>query len=429
MKKSLLIILILSSLLGCQKSGDVTNPTPTPEKYSDKIILKDIEVVGTTSVKLTWSQLENEKFIEYNVFREEDLGSGIAQLNMIRIQNKEQTTYTDTDVPYKSNVRYFITATLQPPTYLSIRSNTRTYSRPTANLLSLTPHDVLYNKDDKLLYLIENSGVISLYDVTTDAVIKTINTGATLGYCDLGVFNGKKELYVSRNDGWVFVYDAVTLDKITQINTGINGSSVVVSKNQLFVSSSNYGQHAPMKVFSRATGAKISETKNAEIRRLKVIPNTETDLLSIESATFQNVYKFDANGALTNTLYQPSYPGSVYINWRAVEVFSDGSKYIASVDGDILNKDMSYSGKLAVTNTTTTYTTFAFNSTQSAIYAGSNNKTIDFYTVPNYNQTKSITASGIPFKLFDFGDQLLCVSIVTRPSLFASGTAVEKLKK
>jgi hypothetical protein len=354
------------------------------------------------SIRISWSVLDTANFVSYTLLRRDD--SGEPQIEINRFYKKNETAVTDRNVPYSPTVQYQVIGNLSSGK--TIISNVVTYSRSTIQPLNIAPYDIIYS--DKLLYFFEKSGKISIYN--TDGVLaKSIATQATIGYCDFGTYNGKKELYVPRNDGWIFVYDALTLEKITQISTGLTNSCVVYYNNNLYVSTSAW-TNRPVKVLSRASGALISETGDFDITRFKRIPNSSLELLEISiniGPVDQDYYKFTADGALvshSNDRYHGDYP----LDHNIFEFFPDGSKYITSSSGAVYNKDMTYLASLPRGNLL--FTTFSINQSENLIYAGCQTKNIKVYTVNNFNEVKTLSTKAYPYKIFDTGNQLLCIS-------------------
>jgi hypothetical protein len=126
--------------------------------------------------------------------RRDDLGEDLVVIN--QFYKKDKTVVTDHSVPYSPTVQYQVIGNLSSGK--SVESNVITYSRKTIQPLKIAPYDIIYS--DNLLYFFEKNGKISIYN--KDGVLnKSIATQATIGYCDFGTYNGKKELYVPRNDG------------------------------------------------------------------------------------------------------------------------------------------------------------------------------------------------------------------------------------
>jgi hypothetical protein len=409
MKKLVNVAFVLILFFGCKKDDEKATPEPA-KKFSDKIVLNEVKVTGN-EVTLSWSELDVTDFVSYSITRSQLDATPMYGLNIIN--NIEQTSYIDKNVPYSTTVRYQIIGTLKSGK--NITSNTVTYNRPQIKVYAINPYDIIYSKNDQLLYLIEKNGIVSIYDIAQGTISKSINTSATLGYGDIGTFNGKKELYIPRTDGWVFVYDAITLEKIAQLSTGLNNSSVVYHNNNLYVSTSAWTRQ-PLKVISRTTGLKIAETGDFDLTRIRRVPNTDLELVEISmyiAPTDQDRYRFSTNGVVQNH-WNDIYHGDHVLDADIFDFFPDGSRYITSGNGAIYNKDMTYITTLPRGNLF--FSSYAFSESENQIYATSQTTpSIEVFSMNSYNHIKSIATPSNPYKVFDLGgNQLLCVSSVNQ---------------
>ncbi|MDB5112824.1 MAG: hypothetical protein JWR67_3938 [Mucilaginibacter sp.] len=418
MKKLLLVALVALMIFGCKKNNTPgivpITPDQKPKTYSNKIVLNDVKVAAD-SLKLSWSMLDTAKFTQYSLFRRDYPGGQMLPIK--QLYKKDETSVADVSVPYSPLVQYQVVGSLSSGTLIS--SNIVSYSRPNITVLNINPFDVIYSNTDQLLYFFEKNGNISIYDLQKNAITKTISTAATIGYCDFGSYNGKKELYVPRTDGWIFVYDAATLEKITQISIGLSTSCVVFDNNNLFVSTAAWTQR-PLKVYNRATGQKIAENGDFELTRFKKVPNSNTDLLEITitiGPTDQDYYKFMPNGTFVSHM-NDTYHGDYPLDASIFEFFPDGGKYITSSSGAIYNKSMIYETSLPRGNLS--FTTFALNQVNQLIYAGCQNKNVEVYSMNNYTHVKTITTNAYPFKIFDNNDKILCISKTTMFNSYSS---------
>lgn len=407
-KKILIAIFLIATIAGCKKSGKDSTPSQPvkkPNTYSDKIIL-DTVIFKNDSSKLSWSTLDTSNFLKYTLYRI-DNGSKVMVKEFFK---REQTTFVDIYNPRNETILYQVVGSLYSGA--SISSNAIQFALPALKVQDINPFDVLYNKEDQLLYLITEYGRIAIYDLKKDTITKTIETNVTTGFSDLGTFNNKKELYVPRGDGYVYIYDAITLNKITQINVGTASSSVVFNNNNIFVSHDfSFSVDNAISVFNRATGGLVTQTGRNNYSRLKKVPNSNTNLLEIsirESPVDQDYFKFSADGEfLTKEI--DGYHGERPLNPNIFEFFPDGRHYITSTEGAIYSQDMVYQGKLAK-EYSYTFTTFAINQTSQLIYGGTSLRTIEVYSASNYSNIKSIKTRSYPFKLFDDDNKILCVS-------------------
>ncbi len=412
---------LLAVLSSCKKEED------GPQVFSDKIVLRDPEL-RADSLALTWSQLDNTAFQEYTVLRR------ISPTDQGQILNPyypalKATRFIDKDVPYAPYVEYEVQGRLsagQP-----IISNRVSYQRPEIKTLNLRPFDVQFDRQRRQLYFFDKTGVISLYDLATKQLSRSLSTAATIGYCDFGTYQGVGELYVPRNDGWVFVYNAQTLEKIDQINVGSAASCVVANNGLLFVSTasttSSYGYYyRPLRVYSRAGKNLIAEAGSETSSRFKRVPNTTTDLIELtlnSSPVDQHYYGFTAGGTPTAN-FADRYHGDYPIDASLFEIFPNGSKYITSTAGAIFTKDLVYEASLPKGNLT--FTSFDFDAAGQAIYAGTATKSVEVYATNGYTHQRSFKTKGYPYRIFQDGSNgVLCVSSVTpvSSSSYSYGTS------
>jgi hypothetical protein len=400
---------LLGVLVSCKKEVD------SPQVFSDKIVLRDPEL-RADSLALTWSQLDNTAFQGYAVLRR------ISPTDQGQLLNSSYpalttTHFTDADVPYAPYVEYEVQGRLaagQP-----ISSNRVSYQRPEIKTLSVQPFDVQFDRQRRQLYFFDKTGVISQYNLATNQLTKTLNTAATIGYCDFGTYQGVSELYVPRNDGWVFIYNAQTLEKIDQINVGSAAACVVASNGLLFVSTSStastYGYYyRPLRVYSRASKNLLSEAGSETSSRFKRVPNTTTDLVELTlniSPVDQHYYGFTASGTPT-TNFADRYHGDYPVDASLFEIFPNGSKYITSTAGTIFTKDLVYEASLPKGNLT--FTSFDFDAAGQAIYAGTTTKSVEIYATNGYTHQRSLKTKAYPYRIFQDGSNgVLCISSVT----------------
>lgn len=400
MKTISILLILITIYTSCKKEN-----APAQNSYPDKIVLNNLQT-SQDSVVLSWSVLSNPDFYSYSVIRKEsssDQGVAISNYNYDSLNTK----FVDKDVPYTPYLSYQVIGYLwngQP-----IKSNEMSYSRPEIKLIDIDPFDVQFDDQNRLLYFFEKGGKISIYNLQNNQIVKSINTGATIGYCDFGVHNGTKELYVPRNDGWVFIYNAQTLDVIDQVNVGLATSCVVFNNSILYVSSSAW-TYRPLKVYSRATKNLIAENGDFDLTRFKRIPNSNTELIEITiniGPTDQDYYSFGANGNFIlhrDDIYHGDYP----LDASIFELFPSGNKYITSSSGAIYNKNMTFEAVLPRGNLQ--FTSFCFDGLQS-IFCGTTSKTVEVYSQANYFHLRSIPTKGYPYRIFkDGGNGFICVS-------------------
>ncbi|MBW3128478.1 hypothetical protein [Hymenobacter profundi] len=407
MPRLLPFFLLLLTLFACQKEDDADEP----KSYSDKIVLQDLVLAGD-SIKLTWSKLEDATLKEYRVVRREETNGPESILNRFYPPSGSSlaTKFTDDAVPYVPTLEYQVVGVLTSGQM--VNSNIVTHKRPEIKIINAVPFDVQFDSQRRVLYFFENDGKISQYDLAKSQVTKSIKTDATIGYCDFATYNGTPELYVPRNDGWIFIYNAETLDKIDQFNVGSPATCVVANHDLLFVAANNSSwPYRPVQVYSRASKTLVSQSTyyTSGNPRLKRIPNTDTELLSIGSSN-QQYYSFSPKGDLLNQSqgYYSNYP----LDANILELFPSSRKYLSSSSGVIYSISQGYEASLPKGNLA--YTSFLIDAAERYIYAGTSTKSVEVYTNNNYVQTRSIKTKAYPYRLFQDGSNgLLCISSTT----------------
>lgn len=413
LKITFFIPILAIFISSCESRNDLF----AEHSYHDRIELEEIENFGD-SVKLTWSKLDTISFIEYYVLRNEgkvlyDVINFHSSGNVIaRIIDKDITSYIDMDLLYAEQVSYRIAGVLafnSNTTPTVIYSNAQELIRTDVALLNVNPIDILCDKNRDLLYFIEESGTITVYNYATNEIENSIDVQATIGYCDIKNYNFRSELYVPRNDGWVFVYDAITLEKIDQIHIGHPSVCVVANNGQLFVSTDEWTRN-PLKVFDRSTKSFIDESGEYDWTRLKLVPGSNTELIEISLSVFPadlNYYSFHTNGQTLNRKndkYHNDYP----LDADIFEMFPTGNKIITAMEGAIYSKDLTYESRLLKGNLE--FSTFAFTKDNKYILAGcSNNKSIEKFSISGYENEGTYETKGYPFKLF-IDDKIICIS-------------------
>jgi len=371
----------------------------------DKIVLNELEDFED-SVKLTWSGLNNVGFNEYIIYRWADQISDPFYADVIaRIEDVNVTSFIDNEPPHTTNLEYQVVGLrwLEDPIF----SNKQELIRNDIVNLEISPFDMLHDKNQNLIYFIEESGIISIYDYSIDKIIKTIDTQAELGYSALGFHNNKNELYVPRNDGFVFIYDANTLQKIDQIDVGLYASSVVYNDGKLFISNGN----ALSKVFDRDTKSILEYFGDNRSTRLKLIPNSNTEIveitLYIHSPTEIDYYSFDESGQEINHI-NDRYNGDYPLDAKIFNIFPSGSKIITSKKGAIYTKSLTYESSLPPSNFV--FSSFAFSNDNNYILGGhTDNKSIEKFSTTDYTHQGSYETVGFSLQLF-VNDKIISVS-------------------
>lgn len=436
MRKIYNVLFLLSSimfLISCEKD-DVSPDVDNSKTYSNRIILNDLEISGDF-VKLTWSKLDTIKFTGYLIVRknQKDLIINPNDYNsesiISRIYDPSITSFVDKDVLSNPYLEYQVIGLLSNN---FIFSNSKTYERPDLKVFNFGDIDVLPDLANNRFYFIEKGvGKISIFNYESLKVEKSISVNAKIGYSSIGVYNNVTELYVPRSDGWVFVYNAETLEKIDQIDIGRPSSCVVNNNGYLFISTSAWTDQ-PLKVFNRATKKQVSEDGDFEDTRIRLIPNTNSEIIDVTiniGPTDLDYYKFDSDGnfiARKNDRYHGDYP----LDANIFQFFPDGKKFITSNEGAIYDVDLNYLSRLPKGDFL--FSDYAFNLNSSIIYSAcSNSKSIVSYSIPNYEKIKEYQTQGYPYKIFRKDNVLICISKTKKTDGYynnPSGMIIEKIQ-
>ncbi len=389
----LIAIFTLFCISSCKKSKHT-------DLSATQIVLSPLKVSGN-KIELNWSKLNNDSLQMYRIIKTFD-SSNISNYLYITV-DKSTTTYTDS-TPLAPYVQYYVVAYL--PSGHAIISNKQTNNRTDFEFMSIWPQDVIFDRDSRQLYIYSSTGDIVDYDLQTNKAVKTIKTYADIGACTIGTYNGIKELYVARTDGWLFIYNAATLDQIDQINVGGQLYDIACNGDILYVCGTS-SMNNTLFAYSRNTKSIVSKLPNSGsgVTRIKLIPNTNSELIGITDHDDLFHYKFNAGTYVsTQHAYLSSYSFSTYI----FEMYPDGSNFISSESGTIVGNNLVYISNLP--HGTIIFTSFDFDNTNQLIYAGCSINTIQAYSMSNYQLTRSVKTQGMPSKIFFDNGNLISVS-------------------
>jgi len=412
MKTSRLLLFIMASLLAmtaCKKDSD---PEPAPV-YTDKVVLNDLVVTGD-SVKLSWSRLDNDRFLAYLVIRRTYKSNGEYQYYpyLVEIDDRSVTTYTDRNLPYAPYVEYQVVAGLStsiPESPELIYSNIRSVERPNIKVFPMTIYDMIPDVSNKRCYIIESdSGKISILDYQNESVTRSVKTNAKIGYCAIGSYNGQNELYVPRNDGWIFIYNSETLEKADQISLAKSVTSLAVNQGTIFACGQDYNYY-DNKIWAvdRVTKTILSTNDGNYDQHFAVIPGTQTELIGVPvySGYYMSWYEYNPAGIKTNEkdVYGLQNPNSV------IKIFPDGQQFITSDMAMIYNRNLDLVIQLPHGNYT--FSDYAIDPSGAILYAGSNNsRCVISYSIPGYEQVAEYKTKGYPLRVFLDGNTLISLS-------------------
>lgn len=419
MKKLLALIFILGamvSVIGCQDDDDEPI-VEIPEIKHGEIILKELKIVNDT-IQIEWEKNKNDIYRSYRIMRR-SYGNmddkEITNYTVLADLYPERMSIKDNQPPIHPYVEYQILGVVSLDSI--VHSNSRVYERPNLNTFKFNVHHIIPDLSNNRFYIIESQqGIISIFDYEKQEIIKSINTEAEISYCSIGEFNNVKELYVPRNDGWVFIYNAETLESIGRIDITFPSSCVVNNNGILFVSTGySYSWNGrPIKAYDRRTKKMIAEGGDYNNTRLRVVPNTNTDLLEItlnSGSSNQYYYKFNINDSYIYRQYD-RYHGDYALDHEIFQFFPDAQKYITSSKAIIYDINMNYVNRLPVGNISVS--DFAFNENSSLIYCASNNRRkIISFSYPDMERMKEYKTTGYPYKIFRKDNMMICISSTT----------------
>lgn len=408
MKKILLAFVSFWIITSCRdSSNEVVSPPSTQQpQVENQIILTSTFNANTEAISLNWTISANTSYSGFRVMRA-DTDGGIQNGTGTEVGFNNGTSFNLTSiVPFKALLEYQVIGIKSNGE--QVKSNIIKLERPEIKLLNLKVFDAQFEKTSGKLFLLDTDGKIALYDVNTGAIINQINTNATLGYSDIGYYNGDLELYVPRSDGWVDIYNGNNLALKDQIyfDNGIN--STIYHDGKLFASTTNY---KPIKCKDRGTKSLISESTSYYAGRMKKI--IEGGLIKLYTITQNStptdlhLFNFDLNGNFVND-QSDTYHGDYPLGHRIFDSLPNG-RIITSNSGTVYNSQMIFQNNLPSGNLK--LSSFDYDST--SIIAGNMNKTIDFYDINSYTKTKSVSTSKFPVKVFSYGNKVVSISSIT----------------
>ena len=395
MKLKFILLLITSvwlfSLLSCKKNNN------------SQFLLSG-KVSGNV-ITLTWTNLNTPSLTGYTVYRIAD--SNFTSPSPYVSLSKNTTTMTDT-LLLAPKVQYYVVATYAGQPLET--TNKVNISRSDINFASIIPYDALYDQNNQVIYVYSSSGNIAVYDLNTKKWTQQISLNSSIGYCDIGVYNGKTELYIPRSDGWLFIYDAATLTQIDQINVGSELYSVTYNNGLLFIdgvigtSGNDY-----IVSYNRPSKSLVGQVNIIGNTRLRLVPGTNSEFYGVSSFYDLFYFKFDGNGNYVSRIINNNFSGSSLPNPGIFEVFPNGNDMINTSTGIIFNKSLVYMSNLPYGNNF--YSSFCFDNTNQLIYAGCTQRHINAYAMSDYQLSKTINTQGYPFKIFYANGTITSVSM------------------
>ena len=411
-----LCIAICFLYVSCKKQiQDVVIVTPVSSSTYD---IKIDQIINDSTVVLKWS-IPPKDFKKYRLVRTATyLKNGKFGRYSDPIDsstNLDHLSFTDNSMPLARDIYYdlYVSSDLSSSYDQGLYEKARVYYQRPNSLVYGVPIDVLIDKQQKWLYVIENY-TVSIVNYTTGRIVTSKEFPTTISYSALGEFNGSRELYVPENDGWLLILDATTLQQKDKIYVaGIKTTSVLAVNGKLYVSSSDLSAGAIynncLKVYDRATKNLVGRAGYWDQTRLLLLEGSSVEMIDLTlhlAPVGLSYYQFSSDGVPITEKQEP------YSDYRKnadiVRSFPDGSKFITSSSGTIYNKSLTFDRYVKQYGN---YSDFAFNTDGSTIYAADpGQKKIDVIAYPSTTYISSYTTAFYPYKIFRDGNSLICVS-------------------
>jgi len=431
MKHLYLYFLIACIAISCKKDHPVEEAASTyiPD-------LKIQQIVNDSTIVLKWPKYTGKNFGRYWLKRSatyvkngsfDTFDEGIDSST-----NVNDTVFTETRMPSARQIIYRIY--VGDPQDGALATAFVVYQRPPYTSFYGTIRDVLFDRENKRLYIIHSQqyDLVTAVDYTSGRQVNSINLQGSLssGYCALGDFNGNKELYIPIYSS-LLILNASSLEVKDRINCGGSFIGSVVSANgNLYVSTNDTtgGTSECIKVYGRATKNLIGRTGFHDNTRLLFLEGTSTEMVDITSTTGPtgqiSYYQFSAAGVPLSKKQDNSNSG-YSASTVVARSFPDGNRFITSYSGTIFNKSLAFEKYLKQNGS---YADYAFSDDGSVIYAADvYQKKIDVINYPAGNVVKSYPTSMYPFRIFRDGNTLICLSITATEWYQSSYCFVERI--
>lgn len=423
MKHIYLYFLIACIAFSCRKDHPVVETTNT---YTPG--LKIQQIVNDSTIVLKWHKYAGKDFKRYYIQRSaiyiKDGKINRYYDGLDSSTNVNDTTFTETRMPVARQIIYSLYVDHQSSSFIT---DFVIYERPPTTAFYGLLKDVLFDKENKKLYVIHTHGYdddnyfsdfVTAVDYTTGRQISSKNLqNYTNGYCALGDFNGSKELCLPVNNA-VFMLDASSFEVKDRINCGgtiVN--SVVTVNGNLYVTTNDTtgGTSECIKVYSRATKNLIGRTGFQANTRLLFLEGTSTEMVDIKTdnaITGQiSYYQFSTTGVPILKKQDTSH-SDYRVTPVAARSFPDGNRFITSYSGTVFNKSLAFEKYLKYNGS---YADYAFNDDGSVIYAADiYQKKIDVINYAAGNVVKSYPTTMYPYRIFRDGNTLICLSITAK---------------
>ena len=261
-----------------------------------------------------------------------------------------------------------------------------------------------------LAYVSNQDGGVSVIDLATMQVTKTIDVKAA-GPRGLGVTDdGKKLIVATRENGSISVIDTATGEVTQQIEVGKNPEFVRINGNFAYISSEPSAKAGPppkpgsaeakedddeekiparIAIVDLAAGKKVREIVGGpETEGIEFSKDGKNLVITNEADNTVTVHNIE-DGSLVKTIKTHEYGDRP----RGIKVSPDGKTYIATLEyGNkfmVLDKDFNF---VRTVNTGETPYGVSFDSKGEHIYVASNkSKTLEVYDAKTYEKVKQVT--------------------------------------
>jgi hypothetical protein len=272
--------------------------------------------------------------------------------------------------------------------------------------INLSLFDVLQDGETNRIFLYDRYGTFLIYDYKKMELIDSIQIDKSVGYCSTGLYNGSKELYIPTNDSCILIYDLINLTQIDKFRLPYRPISVAYSDNKIFISIEDDNCSGcvenPLLIIDRKTKNIINSTGDEESTRLKIIPNSNSELIEITlnlGPPEMTNYKISETGEVLNK-FSDNYYGDHPKDARIFKVFPDGGFLITGSAGAIYDKSLKYQGQFT-SRWDSTFWDFEVSNENSFIYGAYYGKKVVYkFSVENYKSVGKYVTNGFPFFIF-----------------------------
>ncbi|PXY02280.1 hypothetical protein DF185_06430 [Marinifilum breve] len=371
-----------------------------------KSIDLEVEKLADHSAKLKWSNLDHE-VVKMELYRSIP-GQYNSEL-VTSITNFSSNEFIDTKVPFAEKLSYY-----------AVLYNKENYER-TSNWVETTGTPTFLNSIQQaelhpskpIIYMLSDNKITAVnYEDYT--VVDELSLNGSIGYFHIGNNGFGNELYIPSSDGWLYIYDLDNLNEKEKINVGVAVECVISNnKGLLFASvSPSPWWEQPLRSYSRETLEYIDGSGDFDDTRLRLLPsgNEIIEITTSITPIDMDYYKFDESGKFT-LHKEDRYHGDHPLDANIFKVSNVNNVIITSREGALYhaNSSMEFIGTLPRGNDT--YNDFEFNSNETKIFAGINDKKqIDIFNYSSLSRIDNFKTKGYPVFILRKDNKLVIVS-------------------